>query len=124
MKTAPQTRDGLVGLKKRSARKRSEGTNDTGLDQFDLPDEIRFAIGNFMRVRISIAWGAAFQNIRDEYVSPRKPHRFNNLVKQLARCPNKGNPLAILFGSWRFAYQDQFRPRIARAEDNLGALLG
>ena len=67
----------------------------------------------------------AFENVADvDLLAVLESAGGDDLVEQLTRCANKGEPLGVFVGARRFAEEADFGARLAIAEDRLRACGG
>ena len=93
--------------------------NERRPDQLDLPEEMRLAGLDLLRLGVTVARRPALEHVRDVDVRARQPDPVQELLEQLARLTDEGNALLILVVAGRLADEHQLGVRVAGAEDDL-----
>jgi hypothetical protein len=86
------------------------------LDQVDLRAQVVMAGLDLPGLGVTVARGAAFQDVRDEHIAALEPDLVEQLVEQLSGLSDERQPHPILVGPGRFANEHQVGVGVAGAE--------
>ena len=82
---------------------------------------MRLAGRDLLLHRVAVARRAALQDVGDEDVGALQPDAAEQLVEQLSRLADEGDPLLVLVEAGRLADEHQLGVRVSGAEDDLRA---
>jgi hypothetical protein len=101
-----------------------KGDNDLGLDEFYLLNQVGDAVGNLVWLGISIAGGAALQNIGKEHLISSQAAGLDDLVEQFPGPAHKGSALCVFISAWRLTHKQDICPGMAFTRHSMGSSTG
>jgi hypothetical protein len=113
--------DAALGAGQQLGGEVAEGADHAWLDQLHLPVQVGLAGVDLALLGVAVARRPALEHVGDEDVGALQADLAQQLVQQLARPADEGQPLEILLLTGGLAYEHQVGVRVAGAEHHPGA---
>lgn len=115
--------DALGGLEDEFGGGSAEGDDGLGADGFDLLAEVSGACIDFIGGGISVAGGAALDDVGDVNLCPVKTHSVDLFFEELAGAADEGASLLVFVLSGALADEHDLGVVVAFSEDGVGSTL-
>lgn len=114
--------DALPGEEPRQ-RKASQGDDEFGIYQFDLPVQVFAASSNLRRQWLAVLWRAVLDHIGDEYLAAVQADGRQQLFQEFPSRTDKRPTLPVLLVTWTFPNKHEFGCGWPFSRDGIGGSL-